>query len=184
MALGRRSVLGHHPPRGPGAIPAAVPEHKRWVSEPQTMTISAPSVYIKATGTSKGRGAYASRSHVAGETVESCPVVLFTGSFASVPEEVRKLLFNWGVLARTNSSHCLALGYGSMYNHENPSNMRYEADAAAGVLRFIAIRDIGADEELTVNYNAIGGGHSSEQDTWFNGMGVTPFVSAQPESEA
>jgi hypothetical protein len=139
------------------------------------MTISSPSLYIKDTGTAKGRGAYASRAHAKGETVESCPVVLFTGSYASVPEEVRKLLFNWGVLANTQAGHCLALGYGSMYNHENPANMRYEADAEANVLRFVAIRDIAVDEELTVNYNAVGGGHESDQNTWFTGMGVEVY---------
>ncbi|KQV53499.1 hypothetical protein ASC95_12265 [Pelomonas sp. Root1217] len=145
------------------------------------MTIQSPSVYIKDTGTTKGRGAYASRPHAKGETVESCPVVLFTGAYTSVPEEVRKLLFNWGVLAHTTSGHCLALGYGSMYNHENPANMRYEADVELRLLRFVAIRDIAVDEELTVNYNAVGGGHVSERDTWFTGQGVEPYAA---ESDA
>ncbi|MBX3607754.1 MAG: SET domain-containing protein-lysine N-methyltransferase [Piscinibacter sp.] len=141
------------------------------------MTIRSPYVYVKDTGTPKGRGAFASRTHAKGEVVESCPVVLFSGSFSSIPGEVRQLLFNWGVLAKDDgSSHCLALGYGSMYNHENPANMRYEADPEAGVLRFIAIRDIAANEELTVNYNAVGGGPESDKDTWFSGMGISPFA--------
>ena len=139
------------------------------------MSVPAPSVYIKHTGTSKGRGAFAARAHVQGETVETCPVVVFNGSYASVPEAVRKLLFNWGVLANAEAGHGLALGYGSLYNHENPANMRYEADAQQGVLRFVAVRDIAVDEELTVNYNAVGGGHESGQDTWFAQMGITPY---------
>ena len=142
------------------------------------MNIESPSVYVRDTGTPTGRGAYAARSHSAGETVEVCPVILFSGAFASVPEQVRKLLFNWGVLAGIPSTHCLALGYGSMYNHGNPANMRYEADSASNVLRFVATRDIAADEELTVNYNAVGGGHESVADTWFTGMGVQPYVAA------
>lgn len=148
------------------------------------MTISAPSVYVKDTGTAKGRGAYAARAHRAGETVETCPVILLSDSYASIPDEVRKLLFNWGVLANATSRHCLALGYGSMYNHDNPANMRYEADAAAGVLRFVAVRDIAAGEELTVNYNAQGGGHESEADTWFNGMGVSPLATLDDAGKA
>lgn len=140
----------------------------------QVMTIQAPSVYVRHTGTAKGRGAYAARAYAAGELIEACPVILFCGTFSAVPEEVRKLLFNWGALAEVPHTHCLALGYGSLYNHQNPSNMRYEAHAASRVLRFIAIRDIGIDEELTINYNAVGGGHESEHDTWFNGMGVEP----------
>ena len=139
------------------------------------MQIDPPSVYVRETGTAKGRGAYASRRFTAGEVVEECPVILFSGSFASVPEAVRQVLFNWGHLANTESMHCLALGYGSLYNHENPSNMRYEADEQRKVLRFVAMRDIAVDEELTVNYNAVGGGHESESDTWFKRMGLTPL---------
>jgi hypothetical protein len=136
-------------------------------------SIHAPQVYIRDTGTLKGRGAYAARAHASGETVEDCPVLLFTGAHASVPATVRQILFNWGVLANTHSGHCLALGYGSLYNHANPANMRYEADAGAQVLRFVAVRSIAADEELTINYNAVGGGHESAQDTWFAGMSIT-----------
>ena len=140
------------------------------------MHIEAPSVYVRDTATSKGRGAFAARAFDAGETVERCPVVLFEGSFASVPEEVRTLLFNWGFLASVPPMHCLPLGYGSMYNHDNPANMRYQADKAGNILRFIAIRDIAAHEELTVNYNAVGGGHRSDEDTWFQGLRVAPYV--------
>ncbi len=139
------------------------------------MNITPPSVCVKDTGTSRGRGAYALRAYTNGETVELCPVILFSGSFASVPAEVRQILFNWGVLAGTPAMHCLALGYGSMYNHENPANMRYEADVRARGLRFVAVRDIVEGEELTVNYNAIGGGHESATDNWFSGHGIAPY---------
>ena len=148
------------------------------------MTISAPSVYVKETGTVRGRGGYASRVHLAGELVEACPVLLFSGAFATVPAEVRQILFNWGVLTDGPSCHCLALGYGSMYNHENPSNMRYEADAQAQTLNFFAVRDIGADEELTVNYNSMGGGHASENDNWFSGHSIERAGSESPEGDA
>lgn len=136
------------------------------------MHIEPPQVVIRHTGTPTGRGAYAGRAFDAGDLVESCPVVLFDGSFHSVPDPVRKLLFNWGYLAGTESMHCLALGYGSLYNHANPANMRYEADAQHGALRFVAVRRIEVGEELTVNYNAVGGGSQSAEDTWFARMGV------------
>jgi len=139
------------------------------------MNIRPAEVYVRETGTPKGRGAYAARAFASCELVEACPIILFSGSFSSVPDEVRKLLFNWGVLAEVASTHCLALGYGSLYNHENPANMRYEADPVHNVLRFIAARDIASDEELTINYNAIGGGHESTADTWFAGMGLRPY---------
>src|SRR5436309_2275472 len=57
-----------------------------------------PNLYVKDTGSAKGRGVYAARPHADGELIEACPVVLFSGSFADIPDEIRKLLFNWGVL--------------------------------------------------------------------------------------
>ena len=130
-------------------------------------------IVVADTGTRKGRGVFATRSHAAGEIVETCPVILFNATFVEIPIEVRRILFNWGVLARTRQSHCLALGYGSLYNHGNPANMRYEGDDEAKVLRFVAIRPIASGEELTVNYSAEGGGHESEDNDWFSKMGET-----------
>lgn len=52
------------------------------------------------------------------------------------------------------SAHAVALGYGSLFNHDNPASLRYEADPGNLSLRFIATRDIAAGEELTINYNA------------------------------
>ncbi|MFN0182280.1 MAG: SET domain-containing protein-lysine N-methyltransferase [Aquabacterium sp.] len=139
------------------------------------MHIQLPEVVVRDTGTPTGRGAYAGRDFAPDELVEACPVVLFNGSFGSVPDAVRKLLFNWGHLAGTSAMHCLALGYGSLYNHANPANMRYEADAGLGLLRFRASRAIASGEELTINYNAVGGGSQSAEDTWFNRMGVAVY---------
>jgi hypothetical protein len=121
---------------------------------------------------------------VAGELVECCPVLLFSGTFASVPAEVRQILFNWGVLTNGPSCHCLALGYGSMYNHDNPSNMRYQANPHARTLNFFAIRDIDCNEELTVNYNSLGGGHESQADTWSSGHEVQRVAGAEPKGGA
>ena len=137
------------------------------------MPAAASNIVVADTGTSKGRGVFATRAHAEGEVVETCPVILFNATFTEIPIEVRRILFNWGVLARTKQSHCLALGYGSLYNHGNPANMRYEGDDEAKVLRFVAIRPIEPGEELTVNYSAEGGGHESEENDWFAKMGET-----------
>lgn len=90
-----------------------------------------------------------------GETVEVCPVVVFERDFNAPPELLGQRVFNWVVLASAPvGNHALALGYGSLYNHNNPANMRYEADAVSQLLRFIAVREIRVDEELTINYSA------------------------------
>jgi hypothetical protein len=140
------------------------------------LKVDCANVYVRETGTAKGRGVYSARGHADGETVEACPVVLFEGAFASIPAEVRKLLFHWADGTGAVGMHCLALGYGSLYNHANPANMRYQTDPDRGLMRFIAVRAIEPDEELTVNYNALGGHPESAADTWFERMGVEVFV--------
>ena len=100
-------------------------------------------------------------------------MILLTGSFASIPDEVRKILFNWGELADVPHAHCLALGYGSLYNHRNAANVQYVADVEAKVLRFMAQRAIARDEELTINYNHASGSHVSDAGpNWFTRMGL------------
>ena len=113
------------------------------------MQCDSPNVFVGKTGTTKRRGEFAARRHVEGAIAETCPVVLFSATLAGVCEEVRKRLFNWGALSgRVSDNHCDALGYRSMCNHDNPSKMRYEGDAATNVLRFVATRPIAQGEEL------------------------------------
>ncbi|HTD27854.1 MAG TPA: SET domain-containing protein-lysine N-methyltransferase [Xanthomonadaceae bacterium] len=137
------------------------------------MLIMPPAVYIKETGTPKGRGAFAGREFKQGEVVEACPVVLFEPlPDRRLPIDIRRIVFGWSnLLGLQRLQPAIVLGYGSIYNHSNPAGMRCEADVAARVLRFIAIRDIGADEELTINYNSIASGVSSG-NIWFETNGV------------
>ena len=132
--------------------------------------------YVKDTGTSRGRGVFAARPFSTGEVVEICPVVLFT-EVPSLPTEIRRIMFSWHyLLSGEHGPVAIALGLGSMYNHHNPANMRYEADAVQQALRFVAVRDICADEELTINYNAHGGGAEWNDNEWFERMNVSPII--------
>lgn len=131
-----------------------------------------PSVYIRDTGTAKGRGVFASRAFSAGEVVEECPVVLLRKHYEGLHKELKTITFHWEAPEGVAATHALALGYGSLYNHANPANMRYEMDRAALVLRLVAVRDIVPDEELTINYNADGGAHVSEDEWWFEEKGI------------
>jgi hypothetical protein len=136
------------------------------------LSASDAGLYVAHTGTPKGRGVYSARAYAAGDVVELAPVILFDGKFKAIPAEVRELLFNWSALAGAQVAHGLALGYGSLYNHDNPANLRYEADEPRRVLRFIAARDVAAGEELTINYNDARGVHAEEGDTWFAKHGI------------
>jgi hypothetical protein len=133
---------------------------------------AAANICIRDTGTAKGRGIFALTPFAPDELVEACPVVIMRTAFRGLPDELKTLVFNWGFLTGGPDMHAVALGHGSLYNHENPSNLRYLADAEAQLLRFVAVRPIAADEELTINYNAHGGGHVWHDNKWFERLNV------------
>lgn len=140
------------------------------------MSTATMNICVKDTGTAKGRGVFALRAFAAEELVEACPVVIMRLPFSALPEELKTMVFSWGFLVGgSNDVHALALGHGSLFNHDNPSNMRYVADADAKLLYFVAVREIAAGEELTINYNAHGGGHVWHDNKWFERMNVTPL---------
>jgi hypothetical protein len=72
----------------------------------------------------------------------------------------------------------IAMGYGGMYNGDNPANMRYESVTEGPRLlqRFIADRGIQAGEELTVNYSGKHGASSSDGNRWFENRGIVPIL--------
>lgn len=131
------------------------------------MALKPPDVYVKDTGTPRGRGVYAARPFGAGEVVEECPVVLFRKPYAALHKELKTIVFYWEMPGGAAAAHALALGYGSLYNHANPSNLRYETGGEALILRVVAVREIQADEELTINYNADDGAPVSDKEWWF-----------------
>jgi hypothetical protein len=108
--------------------------------------------------------------------VEVCPVILLRKPYKALHEELKKLAYHWEVPEGEAATQALALGYGSLYNHANPSNLRYETDGEALVIRFIAVRGIEAGEELTINYDADGGAPVSEDEWWFEDKGIKPIA--------
>ena len=142
------------------------------------MRIDPAPVYVKDTGTARGRGVFAARAIKAGEIVETCPVVVINGFVGDLPREIGQIVFGWSYLVtrQVGPLTAIALGYGSLYNHDNPANMRYEADGQLPALRYIAVRDVAPDEELTVNYNAHGGGAEWNENAWFADKQITAIV--------
>jgi SET domain len=132
-------------------------------------------ICVKDTGTVKGRGVYALRDFAEGEVVEQCPVIILLRPYDQLPPRIQTIVFNWGNLAKTTPSFALALGFGSLYNHANPANLRYEAVPEDSTIHFIAVCAIQKDEELTINYNAGGGSHVSQEDTWFKQHNIVPI---------
>lgn len=123
---------------------------------------------VRDTGTAKGRGVFAAQDYEEGAIVEESPAIVLSSSYEDLPNDIQRLVFSWDKLAGDDgSTQALALGFGSLYNSANPANMRYEADKGATIIRFIAVREIRAGEELTINYDAVGGGSHWHDHSWF-----------------
>lgn len=103
----------------------------------------------------KGRGVFAMRKFRMGETIERCPVIVIPASEAPLIRDTRlaHYYFEWGDDCKQAA---IALGYGSLYNHSYSPNARYEFREAEECLEFIALGDIQAGEEITINYNNLG----------------------------
>lgn len=129
--------------------------------------IATPDVRVDDTGTARGRGVFAARDFRAGELVETSPVVVIEAACEQLPLDLQRMLFAWPGSGRRGRAHALALGYGSLYNGANPACLTFTRDPAAGVIRFIAARDIAQGEELTINYSAADGAPATPSDEWF-----------------
>lgn len=147
-------------------------------------------LYIKEVE-GKGRGVFSKIDIKAGEIVEISPVFVISGIYnklgidekheylinglkkfdddrAIMPFELKNYCFNWSNLTMDGKKdYCVALGYGSLYNSANPSNMKYEADKKNLNILFIAVSDIPKDTELTINYSGVSGSNISEGNDWF-----------------
>jgi hypothetical protein len=129
---------------------------------------------VRPLGNQRVRGVFTPKDLQPGEIVEVCPVVLVPGPFASLPLQVQRITFPWGLLTGEGDAHAIAYGYGGIYNHANPANLRYAALADIGCLQFTAARAIQEGEELTINFNSLTGGVASDTDSWFQALGLQP----------
>ena len=149
-----------------------------------SLSIYSPDLYVDDTGTTMGRGAFAKRSFAKDEIVEIAPVIILNIAFDELPDLLQNYVFDWTALTHgAPHQQALPLGYGSMYNHDNPANLRYEADNDKKVMRYIAARPIQEGEELTINYNAEGGFSVSEKDYWFNQRDIQPLQSSTRKTD-
>jgi SET domain-containing protein len=110
----------------------------------------------------KGRGVFARRRIKKGEIIERVPVIVLPVDQVGNDGKRQVLAnytFSWG-----QKTVALALGYGSLYNHSYRPNARYE-DRGRRIKEFVAIREIAAGEEVTVNYN---GTPKDRSPVWFD----------------
>ncbi len=120
-------------------------------------------VYVKKIP-GKGRGVFASKQISKGTVIERVPVVIlpvqeiYTDKISTT---LADYVFNWG-----DGEVAIALGYGSLYNHSYQPNAGYSAKGRQSQV-YSALRDIEADEEITVNYN---GSPKDRSKLWFDAV--------------
>lgn len=108
-----------------------------------------PGLYVAPTS-SRGRGVFTAEAIEADSVIEVCPVIVLPAKdFTCIHESyLHDYYFVW----EGENVTALALGYGSLYNHEENSNADYEMDFESETIRIIAQRDIAPGEEICIDY--------------------------------
>jgi hypothetical protein len=104
-----------------------------------------------------GRAVFAKRDLQAGETFERVPVLLIPKEqvFGDNPiarqagVAISWYVFTW--ISEERDYVALSLGYGSIYNRSESPNAKYQM-TLPDIMEFIALREIKAGEEVTINY--------------------------------
>src|SRR5262245_37046273 len=111
----------------------------------------------------RGRGMFACRKFLRGELIERAPIVAIDEK--KWPNAAKTILsdyaFDWG----ENDEHAaIALGYISIYNHSYSPNAQLVQMLDELMMEIIAIKDIEAGDEITINYN---GDPENQDQLWF-----------------
>ena len=111
----------------------------------------------------KGRGIFAESRIACGAVIEEAPVIVVpAGEVQHVDNTVLgDYYFDWG---EDQKSAAFLLGLCALCNHSYSPNAKFLRKMDAGCVRFTALRDIEANEEITVNYNEDPG---DDSPVWF-----------------
>jgi SET domain-containing protein len=110
-----------------------------------------------------GRGMFATRKILKGELVERAPVIFLNEK--QWPTAAKTILSDYGFDWGERDEHAsIALGYVSIYNHSYTPNAQLEQMLDELMMEVVAIKDIEANEEITINYN---GEPTSQDPLWF-----------------
>ena len=112
----------------------------------------------------KGRGMFTRTFIPEGTIIEVSPVIVRTADERKLLDQtlLHDYIFEWQPDGKKMC--CMAQGYISVYNHSQHSNCEHYMDYEQQTMSIKTIRDIEADEELTINYN---GDWDNEEPVWF-----------------
>lgn len=122
-----------------------------------------PGLYISDVN-NKGRGVFTAQEIPDGALIEVCPVLVVPK--AELPVIHKTVLHDYYFLWGEDMDDCaIALGFGSIYNHEVQPNANFILDMENQTIDIVAIRDIQPGEEITLNYH---GEPGVEDSLWFD----------------
>lgn len=115
----------------------------------------------------KGRGVFTLKPISAETVVEVSPVIVMTADERKLLDQTRlhDYIFEWNPYGEDMC--CMAQGYISVYNHSYTSNCEYFMDYDDKTIMIIAVHDIPAGAELTINYN---GDWDDDKKVWFDAI--------------
>lgn len=123
-----------------------------------------PSLYI-AISENRGRGVFTSEDISEDDIIEICPLILVPSG--ELKELDKTIFYDYYFLLPNEKDACIALGYGSLYNHSNLPNACVVFDLENDSLQIHAIKNIAAGSEILINYQ--GDEETNERtELWFD----------------
>jgi len=121
-----------------------------------------PGLYIAETA-HKGRGVFTSQDLANGDLIEICPIIkIQSGNLKAIDQtNFYNYYFLW---EQEDYEACIALGYGSIYNHSDTPNATVIMDYSDDTIRIEACRTIRSGDEILIDYT---GGTKGEVQLWF-----------------
>jgi SET domain-containing protein len=96
-----------------------------------------------------GQGVFAAVDIKKGETIERCPYLVIDDDDLADENRLNDYLFT---SPDVSTDYLVIMGYGMMYNHSSKPNAEWEIDDDNRFVRFSAIKNIAAGEEILQNY--------------------------------
>lgn len=121
-----------------------------------------PGLFI-AESEGRGRGVFTAQELQEGDIIEICPLIMIPPQ--EVPIMDKTIVHDYYFLdPEIPGGACIALGYGSIYNHNNKPNAEIRVDSSNQNMNIECIRPIHPGDEIFIDY--IGSGKNAP-NLWF-----------------
>jgi len=124
-------------------------------------------VKVKYISPKKGKGLFAKEDIPKGTTIDTAHVILIPNKDykALCKTIISNYCFVWkNPKYKSEYGNAIAMSICQFMNHSYNPNIRYEYNYKNDTIKFIAIKKILKDEELTINYN---GDTDNKNPVWF-----------------